>query len=167
MAKKITWEIALKVATAVIARAGEDVRKKNLSPDLQSNAPIAVCVCGLNFQPKVTISMDDAMPISSDNLCEDKAYTVLRTLTPTLYWESKGVNPRNFVDTRITCFGGGVPIKDRHGKVIGAIGVSGRKSHSTKGRIPDNEVIFPQDHELALHGLEIFKQLVSKKSQKP
>ena len=164
--KKFTWQIADKVAHAVMEKAEEDVGKQNLSPDLQSNARIAVCVCGLNFQPKVTLGTEDTMSVSNDSLCEDKAYTVLRTGVPTLYWELKEVNMRNFGDPRFTGFAGAVPVKTARGKLIGAIGVSGRKSCLNKGKMPiKGEPVFLQDHELAEYGLKIFKQLVSKKSQ--
>jgi len=165
--KKFTWQIADKVAHAVMEKAAEDFGKQNLLPTLQSNADVCVCVCGVNFQPKVTLGSENAMSVSNDPLCEDKAYTVLKTGMPTIHWDMKAVNMSNFGEQRFTGFAGAVPIKTARGKLIGAIAVSGRLSYLKKDKMSKDEFAsaFPQDHELAEYGLKIFKQLVSEKSQ--
>lgn len=169
MAKRITLEIAQVVANGIVERAKEDMNKKNQAPDLQSNEPVSVTVVGPDGLPIVVLSMDGVMGVSKA-LSHKKAYTALMTQRETLFWESRGIDPRNFVDPNITCFGGGIPIKDRQGNVIGAIGVSGRKSHLKEKEIPGTKLI-PQDHELAeigmRHFIALFRKSTSKKSQQP
>lgn len=164
--KKITLEIAQTVANAIIERAKKDMSKKNQAPDLESNNPVSVTIVGPDGQPIVTLSMDGVIGVSK-TLSHKKAYTALMTQKDTLFWESQEVDPRNFVDPYITCFGGGIPIKDCRGNVIGAIGVSGRKSHLKEKGIPGIEII-PQDHELAeigaRHCIALFRKSASKNS---
>lgn len=120
---------ALEVSTALIKVAKEKKYK---------GSPIAITISGEYGQPIVTLAMDGVMP-SSVNLSIKKAYTAWITRNETLKWEEEKINPINFGDPNITCFGGGISMDP---EIMGAIGVSGRLSHSKNYRTIE-------DHELA------------------
>ena len=86
---------------------------------------------------------------SSRLLSWRKAYTSVMTEKSTLHWEEMKLDPRNFGDPSITCFGGGVPVVGVHGEIVGAIGISGRKTHKAT---PEEKA--DQDHELAEYGVQ-------------
>ena len=129
----INLEMALKTAKYVTEKAGKE------------DPPIAVAIMNPNLQVIVILSMDGVMPISSE-LIVKKAYTALKTNSDTMYWQTESVDPANFADPNITCFGGGVQICDINNKVLGAVAVSGRKSQ--------------QDHELAFYGVDYLISLL-------
>lgn len=133
------WK-ALDVAREIIAHA-----------ECSDDKPIAVTIAGPNGVPIITMAMDEVMPISV-GLSQRKAYTSIMTQEDTLVWEKAGVELTNFVDSKITCFAGGVLVRDPKGNILCAIGVSGRKGSCRKRKSP------PQDHELALHGQGFIKR---------
>lgn len=71
--------------------------------------------------------MDDALLVTI-SVAEAKAYTTVRERKSTaelkLWVQSTGKDMSYWPDKKMTCMGGGVPIK-ANGKVIGGIGVSG------------------------------------------
>ncbi len=136
--KEILLGLALEIAKSIISTA-EDTEPDY--PIIQN--PIAVTVAGMNGKPIVTLAMDRVMPISVD-LSVKKAYTAVMTFEDTKEWEEKGLNPSNFADPNITCFGGGVLLLNEKKTFIGAVGVSGRHSYQK-----DKKMDRWQDHELA------------------
>jgi len=96
-------------------------------------------------------SMDDAY-IASYDIAVNKAFTVVSLKMPTKDLktlaapggELYGIQFTN--DGKIVIFGGGVPLTDKEGKIIGGLGVSG-----------GTEV---QDTKLGDYGEEIFKTLL-------
>jgi len=125
--KKIKLDQAKKVVEEIIEAAKKD-----------GGDPIAITIAGEGGIPIIVEAMDDVMP-GSVNLSMKKAYTAWITKNETLKWEEQGVDPINFADSNITCFGGGFPM---HPTILGSVGVSGRHSHSK-----DHKTI--EDHELA------------------
>jgi len=140
----ISLKAALSVIGFVVSLASQDLGKKE-------GGPIAVTLVGADGRRIASASMEGVMPVSV-GLDENKAYTAILGQRSTLEWEEKGLDGRNFTDTRFTCFGGGVPIKIK-GKIIGAVGVSGR--HSSKKDLPADAPL--QDHELALQGVKCLR----------
>jgi glc operon protein GlcG len=71
--------------------------------------------------------MDDALLVTI-SVAEAKAYTTVRERKSTaelkLWVQSTGKDMSYWPDKKMTCMGGGIPIK-ADGKVIGGIGVSG------------------------------------------
>ncbi len=100
-----------------------------------------------------------------------KAKTAILVEKPTLDLHLEGADPSMYVDLGVTCFGGGVPIRNNHGLIIGAIGVSGRKAGrvflltteeggTCKRSFSAEDILErqsgrPQDHELATNGADI------------
>jgi len=136
--EKITRRLAKKTGEKII----------EIAEKTGKNDPVGVTIVGINGQVIITDCMDDLKGISPE-LSRKKAYTALMIGKETRHWEEKKKDPRNFGDDNVTCFGGGVPVMDSKGRLIGGIGVSGRKSF--KQTEEDN---VPQDHELATAGLE-------------
>lgn len=135
----ILLEDAMRAIKEVIEAAKKDLGS-------EKGQPVAVAVMGSNFKLIAMAAMDGVMPVSVD-LCIKKAYTALAGQRDTIEWEKEertGLDGRNFADPNWTCFGGGVLVKGHNGKVIGAVGVSGRLSCR-----PKDMEIPPQDHELA------------------
>jgi len=139
----ISLEDAMKAVEGVIGLAGA-----------QDDDPIAITIIGTNGEVIIQAAMDGVMP-GSIELSKNKAYTALMTKKETAFWADQEAEstrtggPRlleNFTNDRFTFFPGGVPVKDKEGRIIGAVGVSGRK-----GRQEEKEAKLPQDHELA-HG---------------
>jgi uncharacterized protein GlcG (DUF336 family) len=139
----ITLEMALETARGVIklAKSYED-------------EPIAITIAGPKGQPIVLQVMDGTIG-SSRLLSWRKAYTSVMTEKSTLHWEKMNLDPRNFGDPNITCFGGGVPVVGVNGKIMGAIGISGRKTHKVS-----QEEKADQDHELAEYGVRYLTKML-------
>ncbi len=125
--KTLDYADARKVVASVIEEASV------------SGSPVAVAIIGISDNLIAFGAMDDVLPVSIQ-LAMNKAHTALALQQDTISLEGK--DPANFTDSRFTCFGGGVLICDR-GIIIGAVGVSGRKSRRS-GRDTES-----QDHELA------------------
>ncbi len=94
-------------------------------------APVCIAVCDVTGLPLVVLTMDGCAP-ASVTIATNKGYTVIQSGgKPTaLYAQlaAEGVfDPHNWTDPRMTAFGGGLPIHDSAGQLVGAIGVSGRK----------------------------------------
>ncbi len=89
-----------------------------------------VCVADGAGNPKVIKSMDDAY-IASFDIALNKAFTVVALKMPTLALktlaapggELYGIQFTN--GGRIVIFGGGDPLTDKSGRIVGGIGVSG------------------------------------------
>lgn len=146
--EEITLELALKTAEMIVAYAKKD-----------GGEPIAVTIVGVNPNfPIVTLAMDGVMP-KSPKLSWQKGYTSVMTIQDTIYWakwQEKGKDIGNFCDQDITGFAGGVLIKDpKSGKIIGAIGVSGRKGYQQTV-----ELKLKQDHELAQLGAIYLEEIL-------
>ena len=157
---------ALEVAREIIALA-----------ESSEDKAIAVTIVGPNGITMITMAMDGVIPISVE-LSQRKAHTSIMTQEDTLFWEKSPLKPIRlivigehkraeaaelldlekvpcvFVDSKITCFGGGVLVRDPQGNILCAIGVSGRRSCRKDELSPPEETPKepPQDHELALFG---------------
>lgn len=126
--------------------------------ELYGGGPIAVTIVGPNGQPIVTLAMDDVIGVSP-RLSWRKAFTALMTGKDTIEWEQKEVDPQDFGGDKenISCFGGAVVLKGLYSRrIIGAVGVSGRRSHKEV-----QEKIL-QDHELALFCAEKLAEKMQK-----
>ena len=116
--KKMTLATAEKLCDAVI----EQGRRMGI--------PIVVCVSDETGNPKIVKSMDDAY-IASYDVAVNKAFTVvaLQMSTSTLKslaapgGELYGIQFTN--GGKIVIFGGGDPLYDNDGKIVGGLGVSG------------------------------------------
>ena len=88
---------------------------------------VVVAVCGPEGELISFLRMDEAGPASTV-IARNKAYTAARDRQATkgmgAWMRSSNTPPSFWGDDMITGFGGGVP-NVAHGKVIGAVGVSG------------------------------------------
>lgn len=164
---------ALEVAREIIALA-----------ESSEDKAIAVTIVGPNGITMITMAMDGVIPISvelsqrkaytsimtqKDTLFWEKS--PLKPIRLIVIGEHKRAEaaelldeaaelldlekvPCVFVDSKITCFGGGVLVRDFKGNSLCAIGVSGRRSCRKDELSPPEETPKepPQDHELALFG---------------
>lgn len=141
--KTLNLDDALLIIGAIRREAEKAVSKDR-------DKPVAIAVIGLDGRLIAFAAMDGVTPVSIQ-LAINKAHTAIVGTRDTVEWEGMGVDAQNFTDPQFTCFGGGVLIRDRKGKVVGAIGVSGRKSKKDVRGIP-------QDHELADIGSVCFRK---------
>ena len=116
--KDVTLERADRLAEAVLAEA----RRMGLS--------VVVCVSDAAGNPRLVKSMDDAY-IASYDVAVNKAFTVVAlkmstvTLKP-LAQPGASLYGIQFTNGgRIVIFGGGDPLTDGEGRIVGGIGVSG------------------------------------------
>lgn len=94
-------------------------------------SPVAVAVCdGEGFL--VALQKMDGTPTRVAYLARRKAYTAARMQAATgdfqARLEREKLDIRFFCDPRLTPLPGGAPIRDADGRVIGAVGISGRPS---------------------------------------
>jgi len=116
--KKVDLKLADRLADAVLEKAKE------------LGVRAVVCVSDSAGNPKVIKAMDDAY-IASFDIALNKAFTVVALKMPTLALkklaapegELYGIQYTN--GGRIVIFGGGDPLTDKEGNVIGGLGVSG------------------------------------------
>ncbi len=115
----IVEKVSAKEAFALISKAVEEADK--------INKHIAVAVTGPEGELISFLRMDGANAASSQ-IAQSKAYTSARDRKSTKaqgeFMRSENREQGYWTDTRITGFGGGLPII-HNGKVIGGIGVSG------------------------------------------
>ncbi|MBQ8497331.1 MAG: heme-binding protein [Clostridia bacterium] len=133
----ITLEIALSLAQAVREKASE----------IGVKAVVAIADRGAN--PVLVQCMDDSY-IASYDIALNKAYTSVALKMPT--WKLSelakpgsslyGIQHTN--GGKIVIFGGGEPLCNRNGEIIGALGVSGGSES--------------EDTALAAYGKEIFEK---------
>lgn len=133
---KMTLSLAEKLCDKVISKAAE----------LKVNA--VVCISDAGGHPILVKCMDDAY-IASYDIAVNKAYTVvaLKMSTSTLKEMAQpneslyGIQFTN--GGKIVIFGGGDPLTDPDGKIVGGIGVSGGSE--------------AQDSELSAFGKDYFE----------
>jgi uncharacterized protein GlcG (DUF336 family) len=133
----MTLDMALALSEAVRAKASE----------IGVKAVVAVSNRGAN--PVLVQCMDDSY-IASYDIALNKAYTSVALKTPT--WKlSELAKPGSSLygiqftnQGKIVIFGGGEPLCNRKGEIIGAIGVSGGSES--------------EDTALAAYGKEIFEK---------
>ena len=133
----ITLDMALALAKAVREKAAE----------IGVNAVVAIADRGAN--PVLVQCMDNAY-IASYDIALNKSYTSVALKMPT--WKlSELAKPGNSLygiqhtnGGKIVIFGGGEPLYNRKGEVIGALGVSGGSES--------------EDTALAAYGKEIFEK---------
>jgi glc operon protein GlcG len=143
--KTLNLDDALLIIGAVRREAEEAVSKGR-------DKPVAIAVIGLDGRLIAFVAMDGVTPVSIQ-LAINKAHTAIVGSRDTVEWEGMGVDAQNFTDPQFTCFGGGVLVRDRKGNIVGAAGVSGRKSKKPKKDVTG----IPQDHELADMGSVCFR----------
>jgi uncharacterized protein GlcG (DUF336 family) len=136
----VTTDITLEQALAVITSAREDAEKRGTLVN------IAVVDAGANL--KAFIRTDGAF-LGSIDVSIKKAKTARLFNMPTgalgeLSQPGKPLHSIEFSNDGLITFAGGVPLKDKDGNTIGAIGVSG-------GSVED-------DHETALAGAAALKK---------
>jgi len=93
--------------------------------------PICVAICDGNGFPVAFARMDGA-PIRSIDIARRKALTAVRMGVPTqAFFErlQKENLQADYFGPDLCPLGGGVPIKDTSGAIIGGIGISGLASH--------------------------------------
>lgn len=137
--KKLTLDMALKLT--------EEVKKK--AAEMGVKAVVAVSDSGANT---ISVqSMDDAY-IASYDIAVNKAFTVVSLKMPTSklkHLAAPGGSLYGIQFTnggKIVIFGGGVPLYNKNGEIIGGLGVSGGSEK--------------EDTYLADFGGEIFKTLL-------
>lgn len=137
--KKITLEIAKKLASAVEKKASE----------MGVNAVVAIADAGA--RPVLTECMDNSF-IASFDVALKKAYTVVALKMSTIELKPLA-NPGGSLygiqftnDNSIIVFGGGDPL-EYGGKIIGGIGVSGGTEE--------------QDTELSAYGKRVFESIIN------
>lgn len=121
--------------------------------------PVAVAVVDAAGRLKSFVAMDNVMP-ASIKLAQNKAYSAVLGQRDTINWASFPKNEksvdfdmRNWTDENFSGFTGGVVIHSE-GKVIGGIGVSGRKG------IMDATDVLLQDNELAAFGKNFIQETI-------
>lgn len=134
--KVMTLALAEKLANAVIAEAG------------RIGVRAVVCVSDAAGNPKLVKCMDDAY-LASYDVAVNKAYTVVAlkmstmTLKP-LAQPGQSLYGIQFTNGgKIVIFGGGDPLTDAHGTIVGGLGVSGGSEE--------------QDAALSLYGKRYFE----------
>ena len=93
--------------------------------------PICVSVCDASGFVVAFARMDGA-PIRSIDISRRKAFTAMRMGVPTAaFFErlQKDNLQADYFGADLCPLGGGVPLKDASGAIIGAIGISGLASH--------------------------------------
>ena len=80
----------------------------------------------------LAFARQDGAPLRSIQISEGKAYTAARMgVTTQAFFERckrDEIRPIDFCDSRLTSLGGGAPLKNAAGKLVGAAGVSGLAS---------------------------------------
>jgi len=118
--KKISLELseAQKGLEAMLAEASKDPR------------PLAFAITD-EFGDLLLYAHQTRCPILSQAMAKKKAYTSARMRSPTggfgNYLKSVEWKATDFGDKDLTGIHGGLPIKDKEGNTIGAVGVSGRQ----------------------------------------
>lgn len=145
----ITSEEALTVMKEIIKKAQADGGK-----------PIAVAIVDVSARLIAFIAMDETPP-ASIKLSQSKAYSAVIGAKDTINWATFPKNEkfvdfdmRNWTDENFSGFTGGVTINYQN-KIIGGIGVSGRK-----GQMNESDHLL-QDHELACFGRETIDNLIN------
>lgn len=135
---EMTLPLSEKIADAVITEA------------VSNGLKIVVCVSDSAGNPKLVKSMDNAY-IASYDIAVNKAFTVVALKMPTTKLkalaqpgaELYGIQFTN--GGKIVIFGGGEPLTNSSGKIIGGLGVSGGSE--------------AEDTSLALYGKRYFETL--------
>lgn len=135
-------EVTLDVAKEIIAAAEEKAA--------EIDVPMCIAVMDDGANLVGFHRMDDAL-LASVSISQDKAYSsvTLKMDTKTIHDVSQpgeslyGLGNTN--DGRIITFGGGFPLEDGDGNVVGAVGVSGGSAE--------------EDMEVAQAGVEAFESL--------
>ena len=115
---QMTLTLAEKLANAVLAEAK------------RIGVKAVVCVSDAAGNPKLVKCMDDAY-LASYDVAVNKAYTVVALKMPTIELKPLaqpgaslyGIQFTN--NGKIVIFGGGDPLKDENGNIVGGLGVSG------------------------------------------
>ena len=134
--KVMTLALAEKIAEAVLAEAA------------RVGVKAVVCVSDAAGNPKLVKCMDDAY-LASYDVAVNKAYTVVALKMPTIELKplaQPGASLYGIQFTnggRIVIFGGGDPLKNDDGVIIGGLGVSGGSEE--------------QDTALSLYGRAYFE----------
>ena len=116
--KVMTLSLAEKIAEAVLAEAA------------RVGVKAVVCVSDAAGNPKLVKCMDDAY-LASYDVAVNKAYTVVALKMPTIELKplaqpGESLYGIQFTNGgRIVIFGGGDPLKNDDGVIIGGLGVSG------------------------------------------
>ena len=141
-------EEATDIAQTIISKAKID-----------GGSPVAVAVVDAAGRLKSFVAMDNVMP-ASIKLAQNKAYSAVLGQRDTINWalfpkneKSVDFDMRNWTDENFSGFTGGVVIQSE-GKVIGGIGVSGRKG------IMDTSDALLQDNELAAFGKNFIQETI-------
>lgn len=121
----ITSDMAHKVVGEAVKKFGRDGDK-----------PFSIAVLDPYGAILAQKSVDGVNP-GPTKLCVKKAYTCLQFGCDTKDLEDKNLNPANFADNNISCFAGGELLRGERKKddfyIMGAVGVSGRKSRQRDG----------------------------------
>lgn len=132
-----------------------EIVSKNVGPKgPKSRAPVVVAIVGDEGQLLWFKAMDGAEK-ASHQIAQSKAYSAVKVSADTVHLS--GVDAANFVDPKITAFGGGVVVRVA-GEVVGGIGVSGRYSTQAEAQENGDPTDLLQDHELGQAATEKFHQ---------
>jgi len=123
-----------------------------------AGAPIAVAVVGSDGR-LISFAAQDGVLHGSIDIAQHKAYTAVVLQRDTLdhHRAVPPKNPANYGDPKICFMAGGVVIRVK-GKIIGAVGVSGRKAFRPDRQTDEAgfEDSVLTDHELACCGRDAF-----------
>jgi uncharacterized protein GlcG (DUF336 family) len=134
---------ARKAIDAIILKATQD-----------QGPPVAITVASVTGTTIMTVAMDGvkdaSVPVSAN-----KAYTAVKMACDTIELADRTIplDATNLGDPRACTFGGAV-IVTSSGRVVGAIGVSGRKAFHKK----EETYAYATDHDLATHGRQRLEQ---------
>lgn len=141
----ISQKEAAEVLDAIVKKAYAD-----------NGAPVAAAVVDAAGR-LIAFAAMDGLPPASIKLSQNKAYSAVLGQKDTIHWASFPKNElvvdfdmRNWTDENFSGFTGGIVIT-YSGRIIGGIGVSGRK-----GKMEQADSLL-QDNELAYYGKSIFE----------
>lgn len=146
----VTVEEAMQGINQIITKACRD-----------GGSPVAVAAVNASGHLIAFLAMDNVIP-ASIKLAQSKAYSAVVGQKDTINWacfpkneKTVDFDMRNWTDENFSGFTGGVVITAQ-GKVIGGIGVSGRK-----GMMNESDTLM-QDNELANYGKSLIQELITK-----
>ena len=153
--KKIVQDTLSKIKTdksAMTLALAERIANAVLEEAKRTGVKAVVCISDAAGNPKLVKSMDDAY-IASYDVAVNKAFTVVALKMATidlkpLAQPGESLYGIQFTNNgKIVIFGGGDPLKNQDGKIIGGLGVSGGSEE--------------QDTALAEYGKEVLKEVIS------
>jgi cob(I)alamin adenosyltransferase len=115
--------------TLALAKKISDYAEELVEKEYENN-PFSIAIVDKNGFTVLYHKQDDAKLLTI-NLTPAKAYTAARMGQTTAAFltrlQKENLNIRYFADNKFVAMPGGVPIRNAHNKIIGAIGIGGLK----------------------------------------